>query len=326
MRGVLFTVVLAFVVVALLGLYADFDDLGSSLEGFGWTFFPLVLGLTALNYAVRYRRWEILLQIVMGRRVPRRDNILLFLAGSALIVTPARAGELAKSYFVRDSFGTPVARTAPVILCERVVDVVAMLVLASVGLVLYRPGLIAVPVVLLIGAGALIFGLRSQRAAARAVALSQRLPFINRSTRHIEEFSEGAQALLTPAGLSPALALGLVAWGLECLTFAVVLAGLGVPFGAGTLAKAAFIFPMSNLAGTFSFLPAGLGPADASIAGLSAGLLSLSWGQAVAAAVITRGVILGFPVISGSLAMLILAIRRPPSRAVVAHTSVPPAS
>lgn len=321
MRGILLAALLAFGVIAFLGLYASFDELGSSLQGFDWALLPLILGLTALNYAVRYGRWEMLLQIAVGRRVPRGENVLLFLAGSAWIMTPARAGELVKSYLARGSFGAPVARTAPVILCERVVDVMAMVVLASVGLVLYRPGLITVPILLLLGAGGTILALRDQRVAAQAIALSQRLPFVNRSTRHIAEFSEGARAVFTPRGLLPAFALGLTAWALECLTFFAVAVGLTEPVGLNTLAKASFIFPVSNLIGTFSLLPAGLGAADASIAGLSTGVLSLSPSDAVAAAVITRGAILGFPLISGLLAMLILAVRRSSSRAAIAHAS-----
>ncbi len=324
MKGLLFTIALVATVLGLLAFYADFGDLRSSISGFTWALLPLVLGLTVLNYAVRYYRWEVLLRMVMGRPVPRRENFLIFVAGSGWIMTPGRAGEVAKSYFVRESFGTPMARTAPIIVCERVIDVMAMVLLASVGLVLFRPGLIGVPVVLLLAAVAAIYGLRNRRVAAWIIEVAERVPILNRSTRLIGDFHAGALTLLTPSGLSWALGLGLLAWALECVTFFTVVAGLGEPVTVAALIKAAFIFPMSTLAGTLTLLPAGLGPTDASMAGLSQGLLSLGRSDAVAAAVLTRSVILGLPVLTGLGATLLLTMRRRASQATVAGVPAPP--
>ena len=41
-----------------LGLYADFGRLGDELAGFRWELFPLALALTALNYVIRFWRWQ----------------------------------------------------------------------------------------------------------------------------------------------------------------------------------------------------------------------------------------------------------------------------
>jgi hypothetical protein len=46
------------VVVLGLGLYADFGSLGDELASFRWELFPLALALTALNYLLRFWRWE----------------------------------------------------------------------------------------------------------------------------------------------------------------------------------------------------------------------------------------------------------------------------
>ena len=41
-----------------LGLYADFGSLGDELASFRWELFPLALALTALNYLLRFFRWQ----------------------------------------------------------------------------------------------------------------------------------------------------------------------------------------------------------------------------------------------------------------------------
>ena len=41
-----------------LGLCADFGSLGDELASFRWELFPLALALTALNYLLRFCRWQ----------------------------------------------------------------------------------------------------------------------------------------------------------------------------------------------------------------------------------------------------------------------------
>ena len=55
-------------------------------------------------------------------------------------MTPGKVGELLKAWLLRARAGTPMAVSAPVILAERLTDGVAMLILASAGLLLYRHG------------------------------------------------------------------------------------------------------------------------------------------------------------------------------------------
>ena len=72
-----------------LALYSDFGLL-DELGGFRWELFPLALALTALNYLIRFGRWELYLARV-GIDVPRGRSFAIFVAGLTMTITPGKA-------------------------------------------------------------------------------------------------------------------------------------------------------------------------------------------------------------------------------------------
>jgi uncharacterized protein (TIRG00374 family) len=85
-----------------------------------------------------------------------------------------------------------------------------------------------------------------------------------------------------------------VAWSLECLTFFLVLVGLGRPMSWELVVQAAFIFPIATLAGSLSLLPGGIGVTEGGIAGMTQAIVGAPRSVAAASALLVRAVILGF--------------------------------
>ena len=121
---------------AAYALIGDFDALGGRLLDLAWWALPGAAGLSLLNYAVRFARWQVYLR-AQEVVVPRGDSAAVFLAGLSLAISPGKLGELFKSYLLRALHGAPVARTAPIVLAERVTDLTALVVLALIGVALY---------------------------------------------------------------------------------------------------------------------------------------------------------------------------------------------
>jgi len=115
-----------------LGLYADFGQLGDELASFRWELFPLALALTALNYLLRFWRWQRYLAR-LEIEVPRGRSFAIFVAGLTMTITPAKLGEVLKCGLLKRSFEVPVRRTAPIVLAERVTDATGVVVLAAAG-------------------------------------------------------------------------------------------------------------------------------------------------------------------------------------------------
>ena len=314
-RGLLLALLVAFAVPTGLSLYGDFGDVSATLAGFQWGMMPAILGLTAVNYLVRYLRWRRLVELATGRIPPLREDLLVFFAGTAMIFTPARLGEWMKSHYARELYGAPVARTAPIPLAERLADCLVMLLLASAGLVLFDWGGIVFAVVGA-AAAATIVALRHRGLASLVVRGLRRLPPARRLLPSVEEFNESSRLLFSLPGLSWALGLGLVAWSLECLTFFLVLVGLGRATTWELLVQAAFIFPIATLAGTLSLLPGGIGVTEGGITGMTQAVVGAPRNVAAASALLVRAVILGFGFALGLVALAVLG------RATLGHQAI----
>ena len=97
-------VVLAVLVFAVLVGYGDFREMGQRLAHFPLTHLIAALALALLNYLLRFFRWTYYLR-VLKISTPVGVSGLVFLSGLAMSITPGKAGELLKSYLLRDRAG-----------------------------------------------------------------------------------------------------------------------------------------------------------------------------------------------------------------------------
>lgn len=272
-------------VVALgLGLYADFGRLGDELASFRWELFPLALALTALNYLLRFWRW----QRYLGRleiEVPTGRSFAIFLAGLSGTITPAKLGEVLKCGLLKRSFGVPVRRSVPIVLAERVTDASGVVVLAVAA-----------------GAGANRWPLLALAlAGVAAIVLVVRSPLLERFSR-LGEAPEAARALLETPLLLRMTALSAVSWFFECLAAYVCVRGLRLDL---SLVDTVVVFSLGSLAGALSFLPGGLGVAEGSMTGLIQVLGDVPRAAAVAATVLIRLATLWFAVALGLVGLAV---------------------
>lgn len=279
------SVALAVGVVVGLGLYADFGKLGSALGGFRWELFPAALGLTSLGYALRFARWQAYLGR-LGIEVPVRRSAVIFLAGFSMTLSPGKVGEVLKSVLLRRAYGTPVSRSAPVILAERVTDVLGTVAVGGIAMVWA-------------GAGArwplVVAGL----AVAGGVVAALRLP-LPRKLERVRAAREAALSLHTPGLLAAMSGVATAAWACEAGAAILCVKGLGLDASA---ASAAVAYALGNLAGSLSFLPGGLGVAETSMTGLLRALSGVPAAGAAAATVLIRLATLWFAVAVGLAAL-----------------------
>ncbi|HLZ58102.1 MAG TPA: UPF0104 family protein, partial [Ktedonosporobacter sp.] len=52
--GIVFSLILAFVVVIAIALYSDVPRMAQALTQFRWVYLPLILALTLFNYLIRF--------------------------------------------------------------------------------------------------------------------------------------------------------------------------------------------------------------------------------------------------------------------------------
>jgi uncharacterized protein (TIRG00374 family) len=314
-RRMLFGLGLGLLIFFALAIWGGFREVGETLRELSWALIPLVLGFTALNYFLRWLKWQYYLHHLGIKDVGQWDSFLLFIAGMTMAITPGKIGEVFKSYLLKRLNGTPISRSAPIVVAERITDGLGMLLIAGVGLTRYRYGIPAF-VVLLSGAILFIVLIQIRPLMLALLGFGERFRLIRRFSEPLRNLYESSYQLLRWRPLLLMTVLSAVSWFGECIAFYYVLRALNVPDGTDLLLQGSFIFAASTLLGIVSFLPGGLGVAEASYAGLLRALDTfghLTSTQATAASVTASFLIrlctLWFGVGLGALALFVLSHR-----------------
>ena len=311
--GILFSLVLAFVVMTGVALYADVPLMFSALARFRWEYLPLILALTLFNYLCRFFKWQYFLKR-LELHVPWVKSLLIFLSGLSMAITPGKVGELLKSYLLKNTNGAPISRTSPIIMAERLSDGLAMLILAATGLVLYRFSWAVLLVLLVLGSGGIIL-IQNRTLSLAVLSYGERLPLVARFAHLIRDFYESSYILLQWRSLLFAVCIGVISWSGECVALYFVFLGLGITPGPDLLLKSIFILSVSSLIGSASGLPGGLGTADGSMLGLTRLLVTTSATIGGAATLLIRLCTLWFGLGLGVIALLIFRVTQ--------HTGMP---
>jgi len=290
-------------------IWADVGRVGEALRAFRWRFAGLACLLAAANYGMRFARWQYYLGVLGLRKSIRTgDSAMVFLAGFALTVTPGKLGEAIKAVLLRASHGIPAARTAPIVVAERVTDLLALLLLALVGVFSFdvdRRFLVVGAVVVL--GGVLVVSV--DPLAKAAIRLAGKLPGLRRVAHRLDEFHAHTAVLLAPGALGVATLIATGSWFFECLAFWAVVRGF--PGASVGLRAATFIYSTMTVAGALSFLPGGLGVTEAGMLALLVRFGSgIGRGTAAAATFVTRAATLWFAVALGLSALIAYSRRK----------------
>ena len=300
-KNFILALVLGLAVYLVLAIVSGLEDLRDALSGFDVFLIPAILGLVSLSYVVRFVRWTYYLRLLKVR-VPLRANAAIFAAGLSMTISPGKLGEVLKCVFIKDVAGTPVARTAPAVVAERVTDGTGMVLWGLLGALAFSFG----PWLLLLflaltGVGIAV--LRSRWLSLLAEKALRKLPLLDRLAPHVGDFHGASNELLALRPLVVASGISFLGWGLECA--AVYLCALGVGVEEPFLVIV-FVFAVSSLAGAASMLPGGIGAAEAGMAGMFTAVAGLSGGLAVALTFIVRLTTLWFATLLGVAGLLLV--------------------
>jgi len=310
-RGIVLLAALAIAATALVVAWGDAAAVLGALARFPPGLIVPVVLLTIWNYTLRWLRWNYYLRVLGVHGVSRVSSALVFVSGFAMGLTPGKSGEVTKSYWLREIAGperAPLARTAPIVFAERLVDGIAMLVLATSGLISFRFGALALLGVAALAA--LAVGLIQARGLVCGVLhfLEQR-PRASRVAEVLETLYESARELLTWPRLALAVSVGIASWGGECLALYVILRGFGAAPGLELLNQATFALAAGSLVGSASLLPGGIGAAEGTVAAVLDLVAGQPRGVAAAATLLIRVCTLWFGVALGAVSLLALARR-----------------
>ncbi|MCA9684434.1 MAG: flippase-like domain-containing protein, partial [Myxococcales bacterium] len=250
----------------------------------------IALGLSSVNYLLRFAKWELALGWLDIRggsgglhpptelRLPR--SLQIYLAGLSMSVTPGKVGEVLRSVLLRASNGVPFTRTAPVVVADRLSDLIALVILALIGIAdfsEYLPHVLAALVLVL--AGVVVLG--SPRLFGGFLNLWAKLPVVGGLAERARGLVDSSAVLLRLRYLVVLSAISVVGWGLECVGYWLILTAF--PGVEASLQLCVFLWSATTLIGALSFLPGGLGATEGSL-GVLVARFAIGVGESVAVA------------------------------------------
>jgi len=281
------------VVMAGIFIISDFTKLIQVISEIKIPLLLLAFLFAPLNYLLRYFRWNYYLNQI-GIKLPPKINRVIFASGLCMNITPGKVGEFLKAYLIKKYNNTEITKTSPIIVTERITDMIAMILLASLGALKYSYGgyTLLITLIFLIG---LIVVFHFDKLFDFFMAVLSKIKRIKGFLHLGKDFRDSARKLLSLKSLTIAIALSLIAWGLEGFVVFFVLKSLGISI---SLLSSIFIFSVSSVLGAISTLPGGLGVAEGSMIGAMI-LLGVTKTIAFGATLITRFATLWFGVFIG---------------------------
>lgn len=297
LKAVVASVLLAACGYLLVSAWTGWRSVLGGLEAVGARGIALALGLSALNYGLRFVRWNAYMR-AMGHRIPWGDHARIYLTGFALTTTPGKAGEAIRAVFLT-RHGVDYGTTLAAMFSERLSDLVGVLVLCLPGL-----GLDARLHAWVVVAAAAVIGALALLAWPGWLAWSSKVTTqlpgrVGQLLRHAVDMLQQARRCHAPRLLVLATLLSLGAWSAEALAFHWICARLGVPISMG---YAMFVYAASIIAGSLSLLPGGLGGTEAVMVALLL-VRGSSMPDAVTATLLIRLATLWFAVALGMVAL-----------------------
>jgi uncharacterized protein (TIRG00374 family) len=297
--------------VALYGAFAvwrGLDKMEGVLRDFSWFSFVLACALAFGNYVLRYLKWEFYLSRLGIRGIPKLDSFLTFLSGFVLTVTPGKVGEVFKSVVFHDTYEVPMVKTAPIVVAERVTDLIGIIVLIVVGSLGFSGGLmwagIGSVVVL-----TLLVVIASRKLSLAIIGVVERMPGkIGKIGPKLNASYDSLAMMLKVRNLLVPTLLSIVAWSLECFSLFVILWGFGQ---TTSVPLCMFFYATSTLAGALVPVPGGLGVTEGALQGQLMKLGKVPEAASTAAMILVRFATLWFAVAVGFSALTILKRRHP---------------
>tara|TARA_R110000764_G_scaffold44666_1_gene100557 strand:- start:4313 stop:5275 length:963 start_codon:yes stop_codon:yes gene_type:complete len=282
----------------LFSLWVGLDGVILAISNVGWIGIFIILSLSLVNYGLRFLRWQLYLK-VFGSSLIWLTSLKIYISGFALTATPGKIGEAFRGILLKP-YGISYLNSFAAFFSERLSDLFSIVILTLFGFSIYPQSEIAVYMCLLLVA--LIFFVISQKRIILFIldfCQDKKSRFFD-LIGYVFKIIFDARSCHAPKILFSATILSLIAWAAEAYALFLILYWMGLDI---SLEFAFFIYAISMLVGAISFMPGGLGGAEAIMITL---LLwkGASSTEAVAATILIRSTTLWFAIALGCITLL----------------------
>jgi uncharacterized membrane protein YbhN (UPF0104 family) len=292
-RNFVFGMILGGVVYLILILVSNWEQLFDYLGMIPVEIILIAMGLSFLNYLCRFVKW-LLFTKSLQLKIPLLYNFKVFMAGLALAITPAKAGEAIRAVLLKKGSDIDLSKGLASTFSERLIDLLAVTIISIVGIIVMGFEsdylIILLAIFFFVVVGIIIFlSNHLYRIFSKVFFLGPWKIMGN----YIDNFRSDVVITFQLPVFGGALIFGIIGWTCECLAFMLIAHSLGISM---TFQMAMFIYATSSIIGAISFLPGGLGLMEGGLSFLVIDLLSVTYTQSVALTLVIRFTTLWFGV------------------------------
>ena len=261
---------LILILVAVVGIYAiflftsDYNIISEKISNFKINYLPLILFFVSASWIPLIIKWHFLLKN-SEVDVPLTKSIAVFFSGVAFEITPGQIGALIKSQILKTSYNIPHTKTVPIVIVEKVYDLIGAILASVIGIIIL--GMEIYLIAIAISVLAFIFFFMYHKPATELFFNRiMKLKFFSKHIENISGFYEIVQKSTNVRAATICILLALAYWFMVSAAAYYTL----ISFDVNILdyLKVLAIYSTSTLLGAISFIPAGIGITEGSIAGL----------------------------------------------------------
>jgi len=258
------------ILVAAIGIYAiflfmsDYNIISEKISNFKIGYLPLILFLVTASWCPVFIKWHFLLKNC-EIDISLTKNIAVFLSGLAFDITPGKLGALMKSQILKTSFDIPRTKTIPIVLVEKVYDLIGAILASIIGIIIL--GMDTYLIIIAISVLIMIFFFMYYRPASELFFKRiTKTKFFSKYVENISEFDKTVKKSTNVKVATICIILAITYWFL--ISVAVYYTLIAFDIDILDYFKVLSIYATSSLLGAISFIPGGIGITEGTLAGL----------------------------------------------------------
>ena len=261
-KTVLIIIVLISIYVVFL-IFSDIEKTYSIFISIDKTSLFIGIGFWLVGIIPRLLRWNFFLNNIT-KIIPFKQSSLYFLSGFAFILSPARAGEIIRSPFIKRDYGISISKTASIVLVERFYDILAITILVSIGIIFsdFEKMVVILPLGLVC---AILVIFRSKTLLKKTLKKLSKIKIFSKILPDVDESYDVISSLIKTKffllGISTSIFVGFM----EVLGVYFFIIGLG---GSINFNDLLVIFHSANFVAGVSMIPGGIGVFEGGLVGL----------------------------------------------------------
>ena len=253
--------------ITLYGIFLfvpDFNLIQEKISNFKINYLPLILLLVSASWIPLIIKWHFLLKNCQIE-IPLAKSVAVFLSGMFFDITPGQIGALMKSQILKTSSNIPRTKTAPIVLVEKVYDLIGAIVASIIGIIILgiHHHLIIIGILVL---STIFFFMYYRPATELFFKRLIKTKFFSKYVENLSEFYEIIQKSTNVKVATICILLAVTYWFIVSAAGYYVLISFDI--NALDYLKVLAIYATSTLLGAISFVPGGIGVTEGTLTGL----------------------------------------------------------